>query len=217
MNIPLPKSIKKEKKHFTNEGVLESLTGIATQTIDSVKKDVVDDGAHEAWNKLLLADKKDQEASHGNRGGDMSAGHEIDLSGASEKVHTVTEAGHEFVREITHAGERAQTEESQENQIKIQEILIEIEKLSESSEELKQKVEVISIQQTGENQGVYHVNFLEFMLSKIHDLRVNAEDSLAWFGALGNKKKARQYNSMAKTHGTSFTLSNERQVATQVG
>lgn len=99
----------------------------------------------------------------------------------------------------------------------MQEILIEIKKLTESSEELKDEIDVVSIEQAGEDPGVYHVNFLEKILSNLRDLRLNVEDSLAWFSSLRSKKAARQYNSMAKKHGTSFTLSGERQVATQVG
>ena len=73
------------------------------------------------------------------------------------------------------------------------------------------------MEQTGEDVGIYHLNFLDKMLSFIHELRMSVDDSLAWFSAINGKKQARQYKSMAKKHGTSFTMNNERQVATSVG
>jgi hypothetical protein len=227
MNLLKIKGSKKKEKHYTNEGILESLEGIAGETFNQVKQNV-DAGAHEAWDEMLSAKVKSgnehhSKPSHGH-GGDLSAGHELDLSSLGEKTHElkeraheVTDAGHEYMREIIHAGERADVRNSQEIQVRMHEILIEIKQLSESSGELKQKVEVIAMEQTGENVGIYHVNFLDKMLSFIHELRMSVDDSLAWFGAINSKKQARSYHSMAKKHGTSFTLNNERQVATQVG
>jgi hypothetical protein len=218
MNLLKIRSNKKERKQYSEEGLIESLEGIATATIDSVKNDLVNDGSHEAWNELLLADAKGNESDgHKPKGGDLEAGHELDLSGVKEKAHEVTEAGRQFISEVVHAGEHADARQSQEIEVRMHQILIEIKKLSESSGELQKQVEVITMEQTGESVGIYHVNFLDKMLNFIHELRMKVDDSLAWFGALNSKKAARGYHSMAKKHGTSFTLSNERQVATQVG
>lgn len=217
MNLPKLRSTKKEKKQYSEEGFFESLGSIATETVNQVKNNV-DDGTHDVWNQLLLAenDKKASE-NHSPQSGDLKPNEEFDLSGVKEAAHEVTEMGRAMMAEVVHAGERAEARNSQEIEVRLHEIIIEIKKLSESSGELQKQVEVISMAQMGENPGVYHVNFLEKMLNFIHELRMNVDDSLAWFGALRGKKAAQQYHSMAKKHGTSFTLNNERQVATQVG
>lgn len=213
MQLPKIKSGKKEKKQYVNQNPIESLISIGTGVKDSVVEDLGKAGVYEAWDELLNTELKPHKDTHG----DLSEGHEIDLSETKEKSHEITEIRHEFASEIIHAGKRASSEASAEIEMRMHEILIEIKKLSESSAELKDQVEVITLESTADNPGVYHVNFLEEMLSFIHDLRLNVEDSLAWFSALRSKKAARQYGSMAKKHGTSFTLSNERQVSTQVG
>lgn len=226
MNLLKLKSDKKKEKHYTNDGVLESFEGIIKTTGTQVVDNVVA-GTHDAWDEFLVPGAKSSNEHHApsnNHHGDLSAGHELDLSSIDKKSHDMhekslelTEAGEEYMREIKHSGERSEAKNTQETQIQMQQILIEIKQLSESSKELKQKVEVISMEQTGENVGIYHVNFLEKMLNFIHELRMSVDDSLAWFGALNSKKQARQYHSMAKKHGTSFTMNNERQVATSVG
>ena len=95
--------------------------------------------------------------------------------------------------------------------------MIEIKQLAASSKELKEKVEVIAVEQIGEAPGVYHLNFVEQILQWIRDARMNVEDSLAWFHALRSKKAARQYGVLAKKHGASFMLSSERASVTQTG
>jgi len=217
MNLLKLKGSKKERKQYSEEGFLESLGSIATETVNQVK-DNIDDGSHDAWNQLLLAENDKKASEHHNpHGGDLNPGEEFDLSGVKEAAHEVTEMGRAMMSEIVHAGERAESRNSQEIEVRLHEIIIEIKKLSESSGELQKQVEDISMEQMGENPGVYHVNFLEKMLSFIHELRMSVDNSLAWFSALRGKKAARQYHTMAKKHGTSFTLNSERQIATLVG
>lgn len=204
---------RKKPKTYTNQNPIEALASVGTSVIDSAKYDIGKAGINEAWDELLGKDHDQSTKGHG----DLSEGAELNLEAIEQKSIEITDQGRQFRSEIIEAGKRANAENTQEVQVKMQEILIEIKKLSESSEELKEQVEVISLEQTGEDLGVYHVNFLEKMLSYINNLRLNVEDSLSWFTSLRSKKAARQYGSMAKKHGTSFTLSGERQVSTQVG
>ena len=224
---------KSHKKQFANQNTIEALESVVSGLRDSMVndlgkgtvkglkdtliKDLAGGGVNEAWDEILNVNSKAPEKSQKETQGDLSEGAELDLEALQDKSMELTEAGREFRSEIINAGNHADAENSYEVQVKMQEILIEIKKLSESSKELKEQVEIISLEQTGGNMGVYHVNFLEKMLSYVNDLRLNVEDSLACFSSLRSKKAARQYGSMAKKHGTSFTLSGERQVATQVG
>ena len=223
------KTAKKRVKTHSNKNPLEALGGImgglkdsAVEDLgkgtikgikDSVVKDIVGGGVSEAWKELLNEGESSPKATQG----DLSEGAEMDLGLLQEKTVEVTEMHNQYTSEVIHAGKRASTENSQEMQVKVQEILIEIKKLSQSSKELKQEVEIISMEQTMENPGVYHVSYLEKMLTYIRDIRLNVEDSLAWFSSLRSKKASRQYGKMAKKHGTTFTLSGERQVSTQTG
>lgn len=204
----------KPKQH-TNEGFIESLTGIGNSAFDSMRNDLLKSVANDA--RIQIAGGEVHPKNSSNESGDLSAGQELDLAQVKREVHEITEQGQDYVREIIHAGKNAGAENSREIQVKIQEILIEIKQLAKSAKEVQAQVEVISIEQTTQDKGAYHVSFLEQMLEFLRDTRLNVEDSLAWFKSLRSKKAARQYGVLAKKHGAQFMLSNERAAVTQTG
>lgn len=224
MQLPkLKSSSKKEPKQYIEENPFEALMGMGSDVVKSIKSDVGKDSVFDAWDQFLGADKSHDDKHAGGHSGEteMHAGEEVDVNnhdkGAKEHAKPHIEAGNDYHRDIVHASERRASSENQEIAVKVQEILIEIKQLANSSIELKKKVEVLTIEQIGENPGVYHLNFMEEVLKWIHDARMNVEDSLAWFNALRSKKAARQYGSLAKKHGASFMLSGERAPVTQTG
>jgi len=210
------KSGKKEPKQYISENPFEALVGIGKGVVDSVKQDVGKASVYDAWDQFLNVSGRSQGARID--GGEMAAGQEIDLEALKVlETRASAEPGNLYHREIVEAGKRITSETSREIAVKIQEILIEIKQLANSSKELKEKVEVIAVEQIGEAPGVYHLNFVEQILQWIRDARMNVEDSLAWFHALRSKKAARQYGVLAKKHGASFMLSSERASVTQTG
>ncbi len=214
MQLPKIKTAKKQQKQYADQNPIEAITGIGAGFVDSFKDDLGKKAVNEAWDQLLQTEKSEKQSSDK---GDLTAGQELDLAQVKREVQRITEQGQDFVREIVHAGKKAGAEDSREIQVKIQEILIEIKQLAKSTKEVQAQAEVISVEQTTQNKGVYHVSFLEQMLGFLRDARMNVEDSLAWFKALRSKKAQRQYGVMAKKGGTSFTLSTERVVSTQTG
>lgn len=204
----------KPKQH-RNEGFIESLMGIGSTAFDSFKDDLIKPGATDIKTQIAGGEVHPKNSSH--ESGDLSEGAELDLAQIKQEVHKITEQGQDYVREIIHAGKNMGAENSREIQVKIQEILIEIKQLAKSAKEVQAQVEIISIEQTTQDKGAYHVSFLEQMLSFLRDARLNVDDSLAWFKALRSKKAARQYGALAKKHGASFMLSNERSAVTQTG
>lgn len=215
MQLPKLKGGKKEPKQYIDQTPFESLMDIVTQTKKSAVNELGKKIITDSWNQMVGAKREKQDQTR--NGGDLSAGQELDLLSIKREVRKVTEQGEDYVREIVHAGKKAASEESREIQVKVQEILIEIRQLAKSAKEVQAQVEVISAEQTVSNAGVYHVNFLEKMLDFLRDARLNVEDSLAWFKALRSKKAARQYGVLAKKHGASFMLSQERASVTQTG
>ena len=73
------------------------------------------------------------------------------------------------------------------------------------------------MEQTTENTGTYHQNFFEWMLHMIRQAKEKVEDSEAWLNVSKGKGSKKGYWNMFKKHGTSFALSSEQSVATQVG
>lgn len=159
--------------------------------------------------------------------GDLIEGQELNLKGLqgenskNEEASREVEAGIDYLknysREIGHVAERAISRENQELETQLKEIMAEIKKLADSSKELQMQFKEVAIEQYATKPGKYHKNFFSWLLSIIRSARMRVEDSGAWLQAMHSKKKSREYGAMAKKHGTSFSLSNERNVSTQVG
>lgn len=208
-----PKSTKKERKTYINQSPWESMLDLGRGVKDSLIDEVAKEGLYVAEDQVLHP----KESHKHDSGGELQAGQEIDFSSVQEKVAEVTSIGREFTAEIINAGKKANQETSHDLQVKYNEILIELKSLGESSKELKEQVEILTVEQAPEEVGVYHVSFVEKLLSSIQEFRESVDDGLAWFKALRIKKASRQYGALAKKGGTSFTLANERTVATQSG
>lgn len=72
-------------------------------------------------------------------------------------------------------------------------------------------VEAISINTLPEKPGIYHVRFLELVLSILRTLRAKIGESKTWLQALVSKKKKRGslFVARSKKQGTQYSLSQE--------
>lgn len=214
--LPALKKLKKKLKEV-NPFEMDEPTGIVKGVGESLKKDLAGQETMRAmWEQFLTASEKASE----HRGGDMKEREEIDLSAHSEKKadHGHIEAGNDYHREIIHYAEREHHRELSEVEQQVQEIVIELQRLIDSSSSIiKAQYQDIAVMQAPAEVGKYHINFFEWMLVVIKTARMKVEDSGAWLATMKGKKGKRDYWSMSKKHGTSFSMSNERQVATQTG
>jgi hypothetical protein len=219
MTTPFP-ALKKLTKKIVRRNPLEAFdepTGIVKGVADSLKKDVIGmESARQMWKQLLV----DEEKASTHKEVEMHEGEEVDLMGHGEKKdnHGHVEAGIDYHREITHFAERAHHHENTELEQKVQEIVNELQRLVDSSSTLIQaEYQDIAVMQAPSEVGKYHVNFFDWMLSVIQNARMKVEDSGAWLTAMQSKKGKKNYWAMFKKHGTTFGMSNERQVSTQTG
>lgn len=152
----------------------------------------------------------------------MIEGQEINLKEFAGQKHEKkekpqAEPGINYAREIIHAAERTFIHENREIEAQLKDIMDEIKKLADSSKELQMQFKEVAIEQHVVKPGKYHKTFFSWLLSIIRNARLKIEDSGAWLAAMHSKKKSREYGAMSKKFGTTFSLSNERVVATQVG
>ncbi|MBI2613380.1 MAG: hypothetical protein HYW62_01280 [Candidatus Levybacteria bacterium] len=193
----------KTKQFVNNKNPIEQFLGIGGGAVQS--------GAD-------LAERQEKQKKH-QASGDLHEGEELNLEDLKkenkEKLHI--EGGIDYAREIVHVGEKAVNRENRELENQLREIMAEIKKLADSSRELQTQFKEIAVEQHIAKPGKYHKSFFTWMLSMISAARQKVEDSGAWLTAMQSKKKSREYGAMAKKHGTTFSLSNERVVATQVG
>jgi len=105
----------------------------------------------------------------------------------------------------------------QETKLHVQALQQEIHQLAKATNELAKEVEIASFQMPSE-AGTYHINFFEKLRNLIKSLRNKIQESSMWLAEWNKKaKKKNFYWGQAKKHGTTFTLSSDRQVATQTG
>jgi len=127
------------------------------------------------------------------------------------------EAALDYHREVVKNREKASKTEMREMQRNIEQIKVELTKLVASSQVLKMEFASVSVEQSTNTVGQYHLNFFEWMLAVVRSARQKVEDSQSWIGTIKGKGAKKNYWGMFKKHGTTFGLSGERSVATQVG
>ncbi len=207
--------MSKKQKHqainFLNQNPVESFGNLMQGVGSSLATDLAGAGASDFFGQLFgteVAKEKPRKES-----GDLQEGQALELKKAKQEA--AIEPGINYVREIIHA-DKASSHEDRAIKIRVEEILIEIKKLTDSSKELEIQFKDIAIETQVVNPGKYHENLFEWIFSVIKTARMRIQESAGWLTAM-HSKKDRKYWAMFKKHGTTFGLSNERVVATQTG
>lgn len=153
--------------------------------------------------------------------GEMVEGQEIDLVLRKErkvaKPEKRVEAGIDYISEVLHGEKRISRHEQLALNQRIDQLIEELRKLAKSSKTLEVQFKEVVVEQRPVAAGKYHINFFEWMLSMIRAARIKVEESGSWLATIAGKGKKKDYWGLAKKHGTQFSLSGERVVATQVG
>lgn len=158
-----------------------------------------------------------QEKQHFEDQGVIFTNRQSEKSEPQEEKEVMVAPDIDYSKEVVSVAEKASSKEKREIEHQLREIMAEIKKLTDSSKELQIQFKEIAVEQYVATPGEYHKSFFSWLLSIIKAARMKVEDSGAWLQAMQSKKKAKGYQAMAKKQGTSFTLNNERTVATQVG
>ncbi|SRR5258708_817245 len=209
----------KPKLHqqITNKNPLESMRDLASGIGSSVINDVLKDSGSDFISQLLGLDSSENKSTYG----DLTAGQEIHIATSSKhqerKPHSDIAPGLDYRREILSGEYRAGREDSRRIEVKIQEVIIELKRLTASSQVLTQEFKEVTIEQRITSPGEYHLAFFEWVLSLIITARTRVEDAGAWLAMFKSKKEKKKYWSVFKKQGTSFSLNNERTIATQSG
>ncbi len=197
------KKVKGKIKQPVDDNPIEKLLGIGTGVVD----------------EILGFSKSSGKQGENQSSGELAEGEELDLKELAKQKEEIAriEPAINYSREVVHVAEQAVNRESQEIEAQLKELMTEIKKLVDSSKELQFQFKEIAVEQHAATPGKYHKSFFSWLFSVIRAARMKVEDSNAWLAVMHSKKKSREYGAMAKKHGTTFTLNNERNVATQVG
>ncbi len=211
---------KKQKQSYT-KNPLESVKELGSDFNEAIKANL-SSGTADLFSQLIDYSLPGSKKESNKTNSDGS----IDIFNASKQTQTHEEESKPEMRieaainyhgEIVRGSERSLKQMNNEVNRKVDEILKELKDLVASSKELEVEFAEVAITLDETQKGTYHVNFFEWMLIVIKQARQNVEDSGNWLNALKSKKGAKSYWNMFKKHGTTFGLSGERAVATQVG
>lgn len=125
--------------------------------------------------------------------------------------------GINYRAEVIQGSERLSRSEAVQLENRIEDIMNELKRLIGSSGILKAEFAVLTVEDKPIKSGKYYTNFFEWLLLEVRKIRMKVEDAGAWLSVMKSKKSLKKYGAMAKKHGTSFTLNNERTPATQTG
>lgn len=106
------------------------------------------------------------------------------------KPEAQAEAPMNYHREILHAGETGQKKETQESYQKVQMIIQELQRLSQSIKQIEKTMVLQAVDPAaGKKAGKYYESFFEWVLVVVQDARRKVEDSGAWLATTTSKKK----------------------------
>ncbi len=99
----------------------------------------------------------------------------------------------------------------------MQELQLEVKKLEQQTSELTGEVKAVTVETIPAKPGAYHLNYFEFVISMLRDLRKRVNESRMWLKLWANRKQQKGYWAMFKKHGTNFAMSEERAIASANG
>ena len=208
----LLKTLREKNLDETGREIISDVTKSITS---SVKDELSEEWRISMRQMLGLAEQTRGQAQ--KLEGELAEGEEISFSKKEKKA--AIEPGVDYHRDIIHAETRHIQTENRELKQRIEEIQVELIKIKETSKELEATFKSVATEtlHTPINVGKYHISFFEWMLSALQGARVRIESSATWINVIAGKKSKKDYWSLAKQYGTSFSLSGERVVAQQTG
>lgn len=216
------KKAQRQKKQFIDQNPVENWKDIPAAATRSFIDDVGKAGMRDFWNQFLGAGDYEKKG-YEQKAGELQEGEELSLAAIAKKQEVkapqerAVEPGIDYQRNVLYGERKIGQENTRVIEIKIQEIVIELKRLTASSKILQAEFKEITVEQRIEKPGKYHLSFFEWMLVVVRQARLKVEDAGAWLSATYAKKAKRNYWAMFKKHGTTFGLSGERVVATQTG
>ncbi len=211
---------KKQVRSFEGLEALREFPNAFGQTVKQEGKNLLTD----AFRQITSLEQDVKKFS-----GELKAGESVDLKSLKQQSNYEEPAAYpetrpyrqpniDYHREFTALREvRIVKEDTRQIQVRIEQILFELKNLTQSSQELSVQFAEVSMEQTPEKAGTYHISFFEWVFSTIRKARERIEESQTWLALFKSKRGQRSYWNMFKKHGTTFGLSGERVVATQTG
>jgi hypothetical protein len=203
---------KKSTKQPKKQNVIESIKDIGNSAFDSVKKDVL--RPEDIMQQLFGTPPQEKQYT-----GEISPGESVEL----RDVYTGRRDEELKLRQQLALERRLNEEEKirveqKSNQLRIQlkAVIEEVSRLSQSTQELAQEVN-IAVMQAPVEPGVYHLIFFEKLLEFVKSFRKKVEDASIWLHATNKRAQKKNYWNSYKKHGAKFLLSADHYLTRSAG
>lgn len=196
----------KKTKFPANKNVLETLTNLGSQAVDTIKNEAKLT-SEEFFNQLLGQQKLMNEKRQGNldQGGPVSM----------DRILTGDEAREQKLKKQINFEQRILQEERQETGKKLQELRMKLQviqaeavKMIHSTQKLTEEVK-LSVLQNPVGASEYQINFFESIINLIVSFRKKIDSTINWLQGSNSRAQKKNYWSMYKKKGASFLLSGE--------
>lgn len=205
---------KPVKQHKTHENTVEA----KYTSFQDMLKAGDDNNMTDIWKDFFGGFDKKIGEQIGFLGAEMKPGEEVNLKKKKEEKAVIRSENHmEYFRTVKNADIAPERSKDVQLDRRVEEIRLEIKKLLATSKELESTFKSVSVETKVVKAGKYHETFFTFVLSLLRSARIRMQEGASWMQTTKTKKQQQSYKSMAQKHGTSFTLNNERSLATQVG
>jgi len=209
---------QKSKGAYSNhvnfiEALKSTGSNLVTDTVKGIKNDVIKGTGQQIVDSLFNTN------SSGNSQPDEKPDSPFNFSefmhSSEQRTRAQDRVKYEYEQQETIIFNRRQEEVNK----KIEEIKIELRRISETLGVIDNSVKTV-IAQEEVNPGTYHLNFFERLLVFLQHMRKRVTEARNWAAMHQQRTQTKSYfwkQSNKKVSGTKFMLSQERQVATQTG
>jgi len=208
---------KTPTKGYTNDSLIEQLRDVGRGVSRNLTQDLVSGVTSDALSSLFGTPQS----------GDMKPGQAVSLEKNQPDVtqSEMPEMPFPWRRRAPEAPRTNVAFNESLNRLRQEEALV-AQKIEEIRMELKALIAALKmvdkqIQKAVDEElvdpGVYHLTFLDRLKTILRLLRKNLTDSSSWLAVMHSRKKEKRYWNQYKRKGTTFGLSHERVVSTQVG
>ena len=153
-----------------------------------------------------------KEQIFGKMSGELKPGESVDINAQQKEKSKQPQIDRSLLNE-----EKARVQQrTNELRMQIKALMDEVKALADSTADLGNELKIAAMQ-APVDPGVYHVQFLEKLISFIKSFRKKIESASVWLHTANQRAQKKNYWSMYKKHGAKFLLSGEHYLTRSAG
>ncbi|MGA2910666.1 MAG: DUF5660 family protein [Candidatus Microgenomates bacterium] len=204
---------KKAQQIITKQNVLESLKDLGTGTVAQTG-DLLKDTSEDFFRELMGFS-----APNVKRSGEISPGESLEISqvlSGKEEENKKLRAQISLERHLSTDEKRVNSEKSNELRVQLQALMQEVQKVSQSTENLAEVTQVAMMSAPTE-PGIYHVLFFQNVLEFLQSFRRKIDLAATWLQSSNKRAEKKNYWNTYKKKGSSFLLSPDHYLSRSAG